>query len=391
MDVAGKTVVVLGCGLSGRAAAKFLKARGAEVIAFDDSDPKRSCDGPFDLLVPSPGVPPSHPLYQKALSLNIPILGEAELALREIRQPVIGITGTNGKTTVTEMTAHILNRCGIKAAALGNNGSPLSEWALYQDESIIVAELSSYQLETMQTRSLDRAVILNISPDHLDRYGTMEAYTAAKFRILRCLKPPAPLLVHPSLIRPGCQSYINDALGDAITFEDENRHAAFALAAPLGIGRDQFIEALESFRKPPHRLELVREAGGVRYMNDSKGTNVDAVLKAVHACRGSIFLIAGGKDKGESYSSWVSTFSGKVAAISLIGEASEKIHRELSPHFPVKQCGTLAQALAYCQSLARPGDTILLSPGCSSFDQYRSFEERGEEFRTLVASLPESN
>jgi len=391
MNVQGKKVVVLGYGVSGRAASKLLTARGAKVIVVDDHSEGSSYKGPFDLLVPSPGIPPSHPLYEKALSLNVPIVGEAELALRELKQPVIGITGTNGKTTVTEMTAHVLNHCGIPAVALGNNGEPLSEWAHKQDKSVIVAELSSYQLETMQAQSLDHAVILNISPDHLDRYGTLAAYSEAKFRIQKCLKPPARLLVHPSLLRPGCQSYITEALGGVQSFEDENRHAAYRLLAPFEIQPDQFCKAAASFQKPPHRLELVAVVEGVRYMNDSKGTNIDAVSKAVSACSGPIYLIAGGKDKGESYSSWVSTFSDKVAAISLIGEAAEKIERELGEHFPVKQCGTLDQAFAYCRKLARPGETILLSPGCSSFDQYGSFEKRGEEFCQLVESLQKSN
>jgi len=391
MNVQGKQVVVLGYGVSGRAASKFLTALGAEVIVVDDHGDRQNFQGPFDLLVPSPGVPPSHPLYQKALCLNIPIVGEAELALRQFRQPVIGITGTNGKTTVTEMTAHVLNECGIPAVALGNNGKPLTQWALEQEEGVIVAELSSYQLETMQAQTLDHAVILNISPDHLDRYGTLAAYSEAKFRIQKCLKPPTQLLVHPTLLRSGCQSYITDALRDILSFEDENRHAAYRLCAPFEIQPNQFCQAVKSFQKPPHRLELVAVVGRVRYVNDSKGTNIDAVSKAVSACSGPIYLIAGGKDKGESYSSWVSTFSGKVAAISLIGEAAEKMERELGRHFPVKQCGTLDHAFAHCRKLARPGETILLSPGCSSFDQYGSFEKRGEEFRQLVESLPKSN
>ena len=372
--------VVLGYGVSGKAAAKFLQARGAEVIVVDDRGDVKEYDGEFDLLVPSPGVPPSHPLYQKALALSIPVVGEAELALRSLKQKVIGITGTNGKTTVTELTAHVLNYCGISAVALGNVGRPLTEWALSEHgDEVVVAELSSYQLETMEAKSLDQAVILNISPDHLDRYGSIEAYTAAKMRIEQCLKPPGKLLM-----KEGKNSYITQDLDPPTTFEEENQHAAYSLTKPFGITAPLFREALKSFRKPPHRLEFIKEVKGVRYYNDSKGTNIEAVNQAVESFAGKIYLIAGGQDKGESYTPWLSTFSGKVAAIALVGEAAEKIERDLAGAFPTKQCGTLPKAFAYCQAKANPGDIVLLSPGCSSFDQYRCFEERGEEFRKLV-------
>jgi len=384
MDVNKKTALVLGYGISGRSAEQFLLSHGAHVFVVDDRL-KLGYDGPFDLLVPSPGVPPKHPLYQKAVKLGLPVVGEAELALQALDQTVLGITGTNGKTTVTELTAHVLNHCGVPAAALGNNGRPLTEWALKGDDRVVVAELSSYQLETMSSQTLDLAVILNISPDHLDRYDTLEAYAAAKFRIQDCVKET--LLTHPTLVRNGCVSYLSQDLGDPKSFEDENRHAAYSLVRPFGITTDQFHEAEKSFCKPPHRMEFIAEVRGVRYYNDSKGTNIDAVIKAVDSLPGNIYLIAGGKDKGDTYTPWISAFSEKIAAIGLIGEAAEKIERELAKAVPTKRCETLDQAFAHCQSLAGPGDTVLLSPGCSSFDQYRSFEDRGEEFRRLVKNI----
>jgi len=391
MTMSGKKVVVLGYGVSGRSAARFLLAKGADVVVVDDHADKEgvlsSYDDPFDLLVPSPGISPHHPLYQKAIQTGIPIMGEAELALQQINQTVLGVTGTNGKTTVTELTAHVLNQCGVPAVALGNNGRPLTEWVLEGDDRVVVAELSSYQLETMRSPTLDRAVILNISPDHLDRYHSLEAYAEAKFCIAKACKPPVKLLTHPKLLCEGCTSYISEALGVPESFEDENRYAAYSLVQPFGITPTQFIEAARSFSKPPHRMEFIDEVNGVRYYNDSKGTNIDAVIKAVEALPGKIYLIAGGKDKGEKYTPWISTFSGKIGSIGLIGEAAEKIERDLAGSLPIKHCATLDQAFAHCKQLAQPGDVVLLSPGCASFDQYRCFEERGEEFRQLVNNL----
>lgn len=392
MTLENQHVVVLGLGVSGRSAVRFLKTKKAKVIPLDDQSSaggsaKKGYDGPFDLLVVSPGISPCHPFYQKAMSMQCPVIGEAELGLRHLRSPVIGITGTNGKTTVTSMTAHVLAQSGIPAKAVGNIGVPVTEWALLEDDqTVAVVELSSYMLETMSAKTLDFAALLNISPDHLDRYKTIGAYTETKFRIGNCLKG-GELFVHPTLMREQCRPYFVSEMPEPRTFEEENLHAVYSLVRPFGVTAPSFEAAVASYRKPPHRLEFLGEKGGVCFYNDSKGTNVDAVAKAVSALKGPICLIAGGKDKGESYAVWGDLFLEKVKCVSLIGEAAEKIARDLGRSVPVTHCGTLQKAFDHSVEKARPGDCVLLSPGCSSFDQFSSYEERGEEFRRLVDNL----
>ncbi len=405
MVFTGKKALVVGLGISGRAACRFLLRAGADVTAYDQKAPLIAGESEVeklvssglkltgsldrfdaDFLIPSPGVARSHPLYRQAAIVGAKIIGEAELAFSHMSMPAIGITGTNGKTTVTEMTAHILNDCGRAAFPLGNNGAALCDRP--QQEGIVVAELSSYQIETLATPALDAAVILNISPDHLDRYGSIEDYAAAKFGLQNILKPGAPFYLHPdlieqypSLINRNVSSYITE---EALTFEEENLLASFHLVKHFGICKEQFKKSVSTFRKPPHRLEFVKEVKGVYYYNDSKGTNIDSVVKAVGSFSGKVILIAGGKDKGVSFQSWIKPFISKILCICAIGEAKEKIYRELSPHLAVKKFGTLAEALDYSSSIAKEGETVLLSPGCSSFDQYANFEVRGNEFKKIV-------
>jgi UDP-N-acetylmuramoylalanine--D-glutamate ligase len=435
-------ILVIGLGISGRSAAKFLLARGALVTAVDknlkealDKDPAlKACLGKgftalsendplrfdFDQVVVSPGIPPTHPLYQKAVESHLEIIGEVELACRSITQPFIGITGTNGKTTVTLLVEHVLNHCGKAAAALGNVGVPLTSELTELDESqIIVAELSSYQLETLQTPLIDAGVILNITPDHLDRYGSMEEYAQAKFQIASCMKPGAPLYIEeralkdyehllrdPSVLSYGYSSgcplytdktnvYLNGELAYPLppaqrsiaSHDVENQMAAFALCHALGVSGDQFLEALKSFKKPPHRIEFVEKIGGVSYYDDSKGTNIDAVIRAVALFPGQVILIAGGVDKGFSYHSWVEAFGGKVKKICAIGQAAEKMERELSEELSVARFATLDEAVHDAFRMAKSGDTVLLSPGCSSFDMFRDYAHRGDEFKRIVREL----
>ncbi len=405
MEFTGKKALVIGLGISGRAACRFLLRAGADVTAYDqkasliagETEVKELVSSGLkltgslecvdtDFLIPSPGIAKTHPLYRQAAAAGVKIIGEAELAFSHMSVPAIGITGTNGKTTVTEMTAHILNDSGKTAFPLGNNGAALTDRP--QNEGIVVAELSSYQIETLATPALDVAVILNISPDHLDRYESIEEYAAAKFRLQNILKPGAPFYLHPdlidrypSLIKKNVASYITE---DVSTFEEENLLASFHLVKHFGISENQFKKSASTFCKPPHRLEFVKEVKGVYYYNDSKGTNIDSVLKAVGSFSGKVILIAGGKDKGVSFQSWIKPFISKVLCICALGEAKEKIYRELSPHLTVKKFGTLACALDYSSSIAKEGETVLLSPGCSSFDQYANFEERGNEFKKIV-------
>ena len=278
----------------------------------------------FHLIVASPGVSPSHPLYQMALLRKIELIGEVELALRSLQGPCLAVTGSNGKTTTVLLTEHVLNQSGIPARALGNVGTPLSAAVDELKGEVVVAELSSWQLETLSVRTIDAAVILNITPNHLDRHGSMEAYAAAKLRMVRCLKEHAPLYMemeahqrfaHMILpFRPRTFGYEPRAMlfcdQKAVHFDGkkeftlpplykgkvshdvENMMASYALCRAVGITPQQFLKSFATFQKPPHRIEFVRKVRGVAYHDDSKGSNVDAVVKAVASMKGSVFLIA---------------------------------------------------------------------------------------------------
>ncbi len=408
-----KKALVLGLGLSGRAACALLLKKGYKVAACDKNsavfaheEVVRLCaqglrvfheqETPelFDLLVPSPGVSPSHPHYQYALAQNIEILGEAALAFSEMENPAVAITGTNGKTTVTLLVEHILKSSGRKARALGNVGEALCAYFLHPDpEEIVVAELSSYQLETLDLPVFDSAVILNITPDHLDRYANMESYARAKCRLARCLKKNAPLYIHQN---------IEDEFGYClentfyVTFEEradhdqENARAAWLLVKGFGITDEQFSQALKTFKKPAHRIEFVTRIHEVDYFDDSKGTNLDAVMVAVRAMKGPVILIAGGVDKGASYKPWIESFRGKVKKIFTLGAAAPKMEQELGCVFSMQRVSTLEEAVISASSVATRGDAVLLSPGCASFDMFRDYAHRGEEFKRCVYDLGRS-
>jgi UDP-N-acetylmuramoylalanine--D-glutamate ligase len=391
-----------------------LKASGLKVRA-----PSQLSAADFDLVVVSPGVPQTDALYQEALEKGIEVVGEAELALRSCRQKCVAITGTNGKTTVTLLVHHVLKSCGIKARALGNIGEPLSKYFLNRDEDeVLVIELSSYQLETMKTPAFDAAVILNITPDHLDRYASMEAYAAAKWRLADCLKKGAPLYVHEQVLQTasprqevksyGCSERAElstDRLvvreGERVEYilplryrqagvhESENALAGWALCKVLGVSPDAFCKALETFSKPPHRIEFVKEINGVFYFDDSKGTNIDAVIRAVEAMPSSVILIAGGVDKGASYLLWKERLQEKVRCIIAIGQAAPKIERELAVFYDIRRADSLEEAVKEASSIALPGECVLLSPGCASYDMFRDYAHRGEEFKRYINTLEE--
>ena len=424
MDLAGKKALVLGLGISGRAALALLRKKGAEPYGADDRWEEASkhpdCQGlaryepgqQVDFAVLSPGVPVDHPLLDE-----LPVIGEMELALRCLpQQKIVGVTGTNGKTTTTLLIAHALNQAGMPAQALGNVGTALSLYALDpKPEEILVLELSSYQLESLGTPCFDSAVILNLTPDHLDRYRTMERYAEAKGRLLSLMKPGKQAWIHEGyrhffpgkssnsfgfspqsrLRSDGHQVFVDETVvfkwPDSYTCSQgpdvENALAAFAICRDLGMHTKDFVPALTSFRKPPHRCEFVQEIKGVSYYNDSKGTNVDAVIAAVEALPGPIVLVAGGKDKGASYAPWLKAFGSKVKAIMAIGEAAPKIAQEMQARFPVEQLASLKDALKRASEWATAKDQVLLSPGCSSFDMFRNYEERGEMFKELVHAL----
>lgn len=437
----GKKVLVVGMGVSGKAAAYYLMQLGASVIGADRNaealesnqeilalkdkgllliSDKTHDMSQYDFIVVSPGFLPSHPLYRAAREAKKEIIGEIELGCRSVKNPILAITGTNGKTTVTMLVAHVLNQSGKKAKALGNVGIPFTKELLtLNPEEIIVLELSSYQLDTMTQKVLDAAVILNITPDHLDRYGTMEEYAKSKLQIKKFLKEGGKLYIEDKAfhefgketLSSNYRTYGYTSKCDVFTdLQDvymegnkrfslpkqylgsqshdlENLMAAYAICQELKINPEQFVAAFSTFKKPAHRIEYVREKEGVIYIDDSKGTNVDAVIRAVQSLKGPIILIAGGKDKGSAYTPWIEVFTNRVKCICAIGQAAGKIKQQLSSSFPVIVFDQMDQAVKYAASIAVKGDQILLSPGCSSLDMYRDYAHRGEEFQRIVREL----
>ncbi len=386
--------LIVGLGASGKAALRFLNHHGISCDTYDDSSLSTPNFAEYDRIILSPGFPPSHSILRGVDPTKI--IGEVELGLPYLRnQKVIGITGTNGKTTVTLLVEHVLKEAGIRAVAAGNVGLPLTTLLLEDEPDVVVLELSSYQLETMKSVVFDAGIILNITPDHLDRYSSLEHYAKTKFRLQDLLKPEGRFY----LGKQSAQDYssfathknidylLNPEYRGKFNYDAENALAAYTLCKPFGIGEEEFDAALATFEKPPHRLEFVREVEGVRYYNDSKGTNLDAVSKAVEALEGKIVLIAGGVDKGESYTTWLPQFCHKVTSICAIGEAADKLAEELGQQLQVETFPSLEEALVRAQERAKPGENVLLSPGCSSFDMFRNYEERGEAFKRLVKAL----
>jgi len=441
----GKKVLVLGMGISGRSAAEFLLAYGASVHGVDrdanalENHPEIQSlkqagltvclekdfhdIQPFQFLILSPGIPLTHPIVQAANQAEVPIMGEIELGCQIVKNPMLGITGTNGKTTVTLLVTHVLMHCALSAKALGNVGVPLTRELLnietQHSPSTLILELSSYQIETLTHRCLDGGVILNITPDHLDRYHTMEAYGKAKCEMERALKFGAHLYMEEQawlqygsflkthkprlygypetcfiytdlhfVFRDGKKSFeLPSSLKNKKSHDLENLLAAYALCADRGVSGEQFIHAWTLFKKPGHRIEFVIERQGVRYYDDSKGTNLDAVIRAVQTFDAPLILIAGGVDKGAAYHPWLEQFKDKVKLICAIGQAAAKIHAQLSAHLPVAIFNSLDEAVQQAAQFAQKGDVILLSPGCSSFDMFKDYAHRGDEFQRIVREL----
>ncbi len=384
-----KTVLVIGMGKSGEGASKFLSSRGFLVTCVD-RNPREGvlCDReafePFEfyLVVLSPGIPLSHPLCMKAMKRGVEVIGEAELAFRFFRQRCLGITGTNGKTTVTDLVTHVLNVSGQKARALANIGKSLCEYLLHPNlEEIIVAELSSFQLETMSTPIFDAAAIINITPDHLDRYASFEEYGLAKCRLQTCLKGK---LYVGSRIDDMFMRRLNPEM---VVSKDENIEIAYALCCTYGITYKQFLSALKTFKKREHRVEFVRKVNGIAFYNDSKGTNVDAVLYAIKQFDSGINLIVGGQDKNSPFDQWIQPFKGKVKRIFAIGSAREKLFSSLNHDFSIERVLDLQEAVHCAFQEADTGEVVLLSPGCASFDQFYNFEDRGTQFKKWVLAL----
>jgi UDP-N-acetylmuramoylalanine--D-glutamate ligase len=440
--------LVVGLARSGAAVARLLASRGARVLGVDSGHPPEAeglaeagvevsldVDGTALLegvrtLVKSPGVPQEAPVVTAARERGIEVTGELELAWRAIPNRFIAVTGTNGKTTTAELLGHIHRGAGVPVAVAGNVGTPLASLAGELDpEATVVSEASSFQLEDSSLFAPECAVLLNIAVDHLDRHKTLEDYLQAKLRIfanqgnddVAVYNGEAPELRDRDL--GGCARRVafcpSEAAGadpdcelsmrDGVIFADddpllraeelkllgahnvENAMAAAAAALAAGIGRDDVAAGLRSFEGVAHRLERVRELGGVLYVNDSKATNVASALAGIAAFKEGIHLIAGGSVKGESFERLVEPVIERCRACYLIGDAAPQLAEELAPAaragVELIDSGTLERAVEETSGRAQPGDVVLLSPACASFDSYSDFEQRGERFRQLVEEL----
>jgi UDP-N-acetylmuramoylalanine--D-glutamate ligase len=407
-------ILILGFGKSGRAVADFCQKQSIPTAIFDDAQKKPPPKNfpPSSWAVVSPGIKPTHPLLSKLRSQNIPIISEIELGLRfakEISPNLIAITGTNGKTTVTEYVTKILNDANISAKSVGNIGTPFIEaLSLEPWPEWFVLELSSFQLENTFTPLFSAAAWLNITPDHLDWHPSWEDYFQAKQKICSLLKPSAPCFCHESIpinekgiftygtgencsvrLRNRILYFEGEAQGKipldiTAQHDKENYLAAWALARTVGIKTSSINKSFETFTKPDHRIQFVVEKNGIQYWDDSKATNVGATMAALEAVPGPIALIAGGMHKGGSYTPW-ERFRDKIVAIIAIGEAKEQISHDLKSSINVLFANSLQEAVKKASSLSP--HSILLSPGCSSFDMFENYRERGKVFQNCVNSL----
>ena len=417
----GRRYAVLGLARSGKATVEALLASGAEVLAWDDraearepfagraalADPLEADLTGYDGVVVSPGVPlNTHPIKPHADSFGVPVIGDIELfaQAREHLPPhkVVGITGTNGKSTTTALVHHILKTAGVPTTMGGNIGLPILEQEPLPEGGVYVLELSSYQIDLTYSLDCDVAVLLNITPDHLDRYESFEAYAASKARLFE-MQPPHRLAVvdyraeadedvlqnaeDPLIL------FIDDIeLGDATDWPVlrgphnlQNAAAAWAVCSDLGLTKDQIDQALVSYPGLPHRMEHVAEIDGVAYVNDSKGTNTAASAPALAAFE-NIHWIVGGLAKEPGLGECEAELP-HVKAAYTIGKAGPAFAELLEGRVPVTRSETLERAVRDAAAAAQAGDTVLLSPACASFDQFRDFEQRGEAFRTAVGEL----
>jgi UDP-N-acetylmuramoylalanine--D-glutamate ligase len=451
MELNTKRVLVVGLGKSGVASALFLKKHGARVTVSDTKSGdelrneipllldhgitvetgghgERTFHGQ-DLIVVSPGVPVDAPPLVQARSLGVPVIGEIELAAQFLPGPIVAITGSNGKTTTTTLTGETMTAGGFPALVGGNIGTPaisLAERA--QPETVIVLEVSSFQLETIQTFRPKVAVVLNVTPDHLDRHRTFEVYADAKARIFEnqqgndfavlnaddptCLAMAARTraqvfwfsrqkeVQQGAWVRDG-KILFRDASSESKTPQKEilqvseiplkgahnleNVLAAVCAGALMGCAAEKIRQAVREFKAVEHRLEFVAAIGGVDYYNDSKATNVDATIKALESFPANIHLILGGKDKGSDYTVLNDLLRQRVKRVYTIGAAAAKIESQIKAE--VVHAETLENAIRKAHAVAQPGDVVLLAPACASFDQFKNYEHRGQVFKEMVRSL----
>jgi UDP-N-acetylmuramoylalanine--D-glutamate ligase len=424
---AGKKYAVYGLARSGLATTAALIASGAEVTAWDAKEEARAKApagsrienldeidlSQFDSLVVTPGLPLNrHPIAARARAANLEIIGDIELFARARPElpphKVVGITGTNGKSTTTALIHHILKTAGVPTTMGGNIGLPILAQDPLPEGGVYVLELSSYQIDLTQSLDCDVAVLLNITPDHLDRYENFEAYAASKVRLFElqsaghfAVLDDRALWDFQSLVRAGeaTRSLICDVLDNKFPeLRDRNQFpklqgphnlqnmfAAIEVCDILGVNVEQIRDGLQTYSGLPHRMERIREKDGVLFVNDSKATNPTATAPAL-AAFDRIRWICGGRAKTGDLDECAPHF-GHVRKAYTIGEAGELFARLLSPHMDVSECETLERAVGEAAAEAEAGETVLLSPGCASFDQFRDFEERGDKFRELVGEL----
>ncbi len=450
MELNNKRVLVVGLGKSGVASALFLKAHGARVTVSDtkSGDDLRNeipalldhgitvetgghGERTFreqDLIVVSPGVPVDNPLLQQARSLGGAVIGEIELAARFLPGTIVAITGSNGKTTTTTLTGEILSAGGLPTLVGGNIGTPaisLAERA--KPDTVTVLEISSFQLETIQTFRPKVAVVLNITPDHLDRHKTFKTYTDAKARIFENQQPDDFAVLNEddatciglaartrakvfwfsrqkevkqgAWVRDGNILFHDGTKQQEImqvseiplkgTHNLENVLASVCVGVPMGCAPEKIRQAVRDFKAVEHRLEFVATIRGVDYYNDSKATNVDATIKAIESFPANIHLILGGKDKGSDYSVLNDLLRQRVKRVYTIGAAAEKIESQIAKDggLEVVRAETLENALRKANAVAEAGDVVLLAPACASFDQFKNYEERGRVFKEIVSRL----
>ncbi len=448
MELKGKKVLVVGLGKSGLAAALFLRRRGAQVTVSDvRSAEALAKDIPAlldegimvetgghglltfrrqDLIVVSPGVPLNTPELAQVKSFGLPVIGELELAARFLKGRTLAITGSNGKTTTTALVGEILEKAGVPTLVGGNIGVPVV--ALIDqscDETWSVLEVSSFQLESTERFHPSIAVILNITPDHLDRHGSFENYALAKERIFAAQNEHDSVVLNADNARAAqaaCRSAakvyffsVEHSVERGAWVEDgflvyragkdepaekvmplsgvplkgahniENVLAAVCAARLAGVSAEQIRSAVEAFQAVEHRLEYVATVNGVEFYHDSKATNVDATAKAVAAFSSGIHLILGGKDKNSDYTQLAELLRSRVRVVYTIGSAAAKIESELRGVVSILSCETLDKAVSAAASDARPGEVVLLAPACSSFDQFENYEHRGRVFKELVS------
>lgn len=429
-------MAVLGLGISGMQAARFMAAKGADVLVRDEGDSPRlreratelaefgvrtelgdevGAGVAFDLVVLSPGIPLSKPLVRGFSDAHVPVIGELELAAQYCDCPMVAVTGTNGKTTTTELIAAALREAGREIEVAGNIGTAFTEAVKKSaDLDAMVLEVSSFQLETTAEFRPAVSVMLNLTPDHLDHHASMEEYRAAKLRIFAHQTSEDVAVVNaafdlPEELQPQVKTF--SAFGipadyffaDGVLLADgepvmklaetnlfgqhnaENLLAALAAVEAMEVDRAAAVRAFKAYRPQPHRCEPVGEINGVRYLNDSKATNIDALEKALLSMTTPVVLIAGGKDKGLDFGGLTELVAERCAAALVTGQMGPKLYELWNQALPCELCDDLETAVNSAQEIAESGDIVLYSPGCSSFDAYANYAERGNHFRQLVA------